>query len=191
MTWLAVCLQVSAGPSPEDLQLQSIAASVRLDPRVREQHLRNCNIAELYAKTGTGHRQELRPEDLAAAGRAPDLSAVDAAAAAGGQRLTYQRLVEAPSLVRAVDMVVQVSYRSRVMAGDGLTRMRLGIDGVACLPWPASLLTPRTWDVPIPAHCHVYRRFASISSTSTRACCPAASHPASSSACCWTTAAAW
>ena len=158
-----MCLQVSAGPSPEDLQLQSIAASVRLDPRVREQHLRNCNIAELYAKTGTGHRQELRPEDL----------------------------VEAPSLVRAVDMVVQVSYRSRVMAGDGLTRMRLGIDGVACLPWPASLLTPRTWDVPIPAHCHVYRRFASISSTSTRACCPAASHPASSSACCWTTAAAW
>lgn len=96
----------ASGPSPEDLELQSVTASIRLDPRVKEKHLASCNFADVYGKSATLHRRELRAADLEAGSAALSASKVDT----GGAKLTYQQLVEAPTLVRAVDMVAQVGW---------------------------------------------------------------------------------
>ncbi|PNH01373.1 hypothetical protein TSOC_012747, partial [Tetrabaena socialis] len=93
-------------------ELRAVTAKVRLDPRVKEEALRSCNLAEIYGGAATRRRQAPGADGTgasgAAAAAAPDVSA---AALAPGRPLLpydYQRLVAHPLFLEAMHGVLQV-----------------------------------------------------------------------------------
>lgn len=87
----------------EDEALATVNAKVSLDPRIIEQHMRRCDLAEIYggAPGGSGsssHNARTSEAQVLDASQVP----------LGPEPLTYQQLMEAPTMAKAVELVVQV-----------------------------------------------------------------------------------
>lgn len=93
---------------------QTAVGRIKIDPKIRQQHLENCRLSDIYSKAGSVKSKNVRAER-----QRLSQAAVDAALArAACERTEYQARAEIGEMVKAVRHVLQ-DLMQYMQVGEG------------------------------------------------------------------------